>query len=398
MKVCIIVDDYMPYSKKITAKMMHELSLEFIRQDHEVTVITPDPTIEKKREISTYGDVTVCRFRSGKIKNVSKIKRLINEILLSSRAWSAYKTYFRENHHDLIVFWSPSIFWSGLVKKLKKLWSAPSYMLLRDFFPQWVIDNGILQEESIIAKIFRHFEKVNYKCADMIALQSPKNIEWFSKQNSTDTPLDLLYNWANDVPIMNVGKEHRTKLGLEEKIVFFYGGNIGHAQDMMNIVRLAKNMCFEERAHFVLVGQGDEYELVQQAINNGNMKNITLLPAVCQEEFKVMLSEFDVGLFSLHRDHTTHNFPGKILAYMVQSIPILGSVNNENDLKNVIEYAEAGFVTINGQDDLIFINACKLLNESLRQSMGKKSSQLLHDVFSVEAAVGTILKFYNNKI
>ena len=65
--------------------------------------------------------------------------------------------------------------------KLKKLWKAPAYMILRDFFPQWVIDNGILKEGSAITKYFRYFEKLNYQAADTIAIQSPKNLEWFEK-------------------------------------------------------------------------------------------------------------------------------------------------------------------------------------------------------------------------
>jgi hypothetical protein len=341
--------------------------------------------------------VTICRFKSGEIKNVGKVKRLVNEFLLSYRAWDSYKNYFKENPHDLIVFWSPSIFWSRLVKNLKTLWKSPSYMLLRDFFPQWVIDNGMLKEHSLIAKFFRYFEKVNYKHADIIALQSPKNIEWFSKFNKTNIPLDLLYNWANDEPVDNIVNNYRSRLGLNDKIVFFYGGNIGHAQDMMNIVRLAKNLLYEKIVHFVLVGKGDEYDLVQESINSEKLINITLLPAVTQDEFKLLLSEFDVGLFSLHRAHTTHNFPGKLLAYMVQSKPILGSINLGNDLKEVIEDTEAGLVTINGDDNALLENAIKLIDKELRTTMGQNSKQLLIDVFSVEAAVGKISSFYHDK-
>ena len=55
-----------------------------------------------------------------------------------------------------------------------------------------------------------------------------------------------------------------------------------------------------------------------------------------------MLAEFDVGLFTLHKDHTTHNFPGKLLGYMVQRLPILGSINKGNDLKEIVENANAG--------------------------------------------------------
>ena len=397
VKVCIIVDDYMPSSTKVTAKMMHELSVEFVRQGSNVTVVTPDPTLANAQEISQLDGVTVCRFRTGKIKNSPKHVRLVNEMLLSFKAWKTYKTYFKENPHDLIVFWSPSIFWSGLVKRLKELWRAPSYMLLRDFFPQWVIDSGILREQSLVVKFLRFFEKINYQCADMIALQSPKNIEWFSTVNRTDTPLDLLYNWASDNPIVEKGNQYRKRYGLEDKVVFFYGGNVGHAQDMANIVRLAQSMLIEKKSHFVIVGKGDEFELIQQAIEDAGLSNMTLLPPVPQNEYSLMLSEFDVGLFSLHRDHVTHNFPGKLLAYMNQGIPILGSVNVGNDLKGVIESAQAGFVTVNGEDDLLYENACKLMDESLHQAMGRNAKQLLRDVFSVETAVDTIIRFYQKR-
>jgi glycosyltransferase involved in cell wall biosynthesis len=398
MKICIIVDDYLPLSTKITAKMMHELSVEFVKRGINVTVITPSPTLDKTSEISQMDGVTVCRFQSGKIKNTSKVKRLINEFLLPYKAQKAFSQFFKENPHDLIIFWSPSIFWSGLIKKLKSIWAAPSYMLLRDFFPQWVIDSGMLKEQSLLTRFFRYFEKINYQNADVIALQSPKNIEWFANFNKTNIPLDLLYNWASDIPTPYISDTFRKKLGLENKTVFFYGGNIGHAQDMMNIVRLAKNLLSESHVHFILVGTGDEFELVARAIINLNLSNMTLLPAVSQDIFKLMLSEFDVGLFSLHRDHTTHNFPGKLLAYMVQGLPILGSVNTDNDLKELIENYNAGFVSINGDDDTLFKNAKRLLDANLRHQMGQSAKQLLHDVFSVESAVDKILNFYNTRL
>jgi glycosyltransferase involved in cell wall biosynthesis len=180
-------------------------------------------------------------------------------------------------------------------------------------------------------------------------------------------------------------------LGIEGKVVYFYGGNIGHAQDMMNMVRLAKNMQNEKAAHFVLVGAGDEVELVREAIEKKQLNNVTLLPSVKQDEFKQMLAEFDVGLFTLHREHKTHNFPGKLLGYMVQELPILGSINPGNDLKEIVGKASAGFVTINGQDEKLLENASKLLDDVLRKKMGKNAKQLLNNTFSVKSAAEQIL-------
>jgi glycosyltransferase involved in cell wall biosynthesis len=397
MKICLIIDDYLPSSIKVGAKMMHELALEFVSRGHSVTVVTPCPGLENKFEIAQLDSVTICRFRSGEIKNISKVKRAINETMLSYHAWRVFKLYFKQHPHDLIIYYSPTIFWGRLVSRLKMLWGATSYLVLRDFFPQWVIDNGLLSASSPITRYFRFFEALSYRAADTIGIQSPKNIARFSATSSIKKPLDLLYNWAANelVPVGN--NNYRKALGLENKVVYFYGGNIGHAQDMMNIVRLALAMHSESNAHFVLVGAGDEVELVRDAIAHHALPNMTLLPAVSQDVFKNMLAEFDIGLFSLHHDHTTHNFPGKLLAYMVQEKPILGSVNPDNDLQEVIEKAKAGLVTVNGDDTALLNNALKLLHDSvLRETLGANAKQLLSDLFSVQAAANSILATTRN--
>ena len=110
------------------------------------------------------------------------------------------------------------------------------------------------------------------------------------------------------------------------------------------------------------MGRGNEVQLVRAAIEEHNLENMTLLPSVSQDEFKLMLAEFDVGLFTLHKEHSTHNFPGKLLGYMVQELPILGSINEGNDLKEIVEEARAGLVTVNGEDKALYENTLKLMH------------------------------------
>ena len=391
-KICLIIDDYMPDSIKVGAKMMHELACELKGQGHKVTVITPSSQLKVKTEINMLDGITVCHFRSSEIKNVGKVKRAINETLLSYHAWRSFKSYFKDNPHDLIIYYSPTIFWGSLVSRLKKLWHAPSYVILRDLFPQWALDQGLIRKDSAIEKYFRYFEKKNYNTADTIGLMSQKNLEWFEETSDIKKPLEVLYNWAANVPV-KAESYYKEKLGLVGKTVYFYGGNIGHAQDMMNIVRLAINMRKEEKAHFVFVGAGDEVELVRKAMKQEGLNNMTLLPSVSQDEFRQMLAEFDVGLFTLHKDHITHNFPGKLLGYMVQELPILGSINQGNDLKEIVEEAGAGLITVNGEDEVLYTNALKLLHdEDYRKQMGVDARKLLESTFSVESAVRQILK------
>ncbi len=41
MNICLIIDDYLPASIKVGAKMMHELAQKFIIKGHSAIVITP---------------------------------------------------------------------------------------------------------------------------------------------------------------------------------------------------------------------------------------------------------------------------------------------------------------------------------------------------------------------
>ena len=109
-----------------------------------------------------------------------------------------------------------------------------------------------------------------------------------------------------------------------------------------------------------------------------------------------MLTEFDIGLFSLHKNHVTHNFPGKLLGYMVHNLPILGSINPDNDIDDIITQSKSGFVSVNGDNKAFSENALKLIrNPQLRFIMGQNSRKLLNKKFSVKSALEKILKDIN---
>ncbi len=395
MKLALIIDDYLPHSTRVGAKMIHELACELMQQGHQVTVITPHFDQSRSKLIKGEIDgVEVWRFISGPIKDVDKVTRAINETLLSYRAWGAIAHQVKEDTFDGVVYYSPSIFFGSLVAKIKKRCNCRSYLVLRDFFPQWAIDSGLIKSGSIIERYFRYFESLSYKHADMIGVMSQKNLDIFNDNNSGQFPVSILRNWASLTPHETSPQVYnlREKLGLLDQVIYFYGGNIGHAQDMANLVRLAKGMRHENNAHFLFVGQGDEVELIEDLARKWELNNFSYLPSVDQTEFKEILAQVDVGLFSLSAKHTAHNFPGKLLGYMVQSLPILGSVNQGNDLMELVNESGAGFITVNGDDEQFLANAHQLhKNVELRREMGAAGYRLLENEFAVSSIASTIL-------
>lgn len=395
MHFAFIIDDYLPESTRVGSKMLHELALDFIDKGHEVTVITPSVNLQpKKLDVIQLDGVNIWRFANGPVKNVGKVKRAVNETLMSFNAWRAISSSVTKKTFDGVIYYSPSIFFGPLVKKIKKKCECKSYLILRDLFPQWAIDAGMIKEKSLITRYFRYFELLSYKSADSIGLMSEKNLELFQAIHPELNNPHVLFNWAAVTPFGNVAEVEsiRTRLNLKNKVIFFYGGNIGHAQDMKNLITLAKGLKDKVKAHFLFIGQGDEVELITGLTNEWNLDNVTILPSITQAEFKKVLAEVDVGLFSLAKHHTAHNFPGKLLGYMVESLPILGSVNPENDLQKIINQANAGSVFINGEDKKLLFEAQKLFADvNLRNIQGKAAFDLLQKEFSVSTATQNIL-------
>lgn len=394
MRIALIPDEFLPDGTRAHSRMIYELACQFKKLGHLPIVITPGtPSQANILQIDYIDGIEVWRFRSGYTRGVGIVKRGINEFLLSFRAWIAIRKMVKTNKIDLCVNYSPTIFFGPLAWKLRNQ-GAYVYLVLRDMFPQWVIDKGLIKKNSFAAHFFRFFEKINYTTAHCIGLQSKANLDLFSEKFPAFKNIEILMNWTVIECLVKEEKDGtlRESLTIGNKVLFFYGGNIGHAQDMSNIMRLAKNLSDIDEAHFLIVGDGDEYDLIKKLRIEWALDNVTILPSVSQKEFETILSASDIGLFSLAREHTAHNFPGKILGYLRAGKPVLGSVNAGNDLLHVINDSNSGFVFLNGEDHLLEKAAKRLVESAqLRKNIASKGTTLLQLKFSVDSAAKIIL-------
>lgn len=391
MRILIVVDCYYP-SPKSSAKLVHDMGIELTRRGHGVVVLAPSENVVTPLTISIEDDLLIARVKVVNVKSWNKLLRALAEAQLSTRLWHRAKTFLRKNPCDLILFYSPSIFLGPLVHKLKALWQCPAYLILRDIFPEWAVDAGLLKR-GLLYRYLRRVETNQYQNADVIAVQSPGNLQYFARIFPKKRfRLRVLYNWK-------LLAEHglpqtcwRSKLGLENKFVFVYGGNMGVAQDMDNLFRLAAQLASRADIHFVFVGSGSEAKRLERSVAAHKLRNIHILPAVSQDEYLSMISEFDAGLISLDARFKTHNIPGKLLGYFYSGLPVVASVNPGNDLFDLLHTNRAGFCVANGDDESLMAAAQRLVDESeLRIEMGKNGRTLLERTFSVNVAVDQIM-------
>jgi glycosyltransferase involved in cell wall biosynthesis len=398
MNILLLADNYYPSTKSV-ARIMRDLALELVRLGHDVKVAAAADGLPQKVSVTREDGTTVLRVNTGGLKSAGRALRAWRECRLSARMWRGGKTFFQDNPCDLIIVYSPSIFLGALVRKLKQLWNCPSYLVLRDIFPKWALEAGVLKPGPVY-NFFRRKELQLYGAADLIAVEAPGNLRYFAQElGHKNYPLDVLVNWANMAEKPSPGDSPlRQELGLAGKVVFFFGGNIGVAQDMDNILRLAASVRGHEDIFFLLVGSGSEVERLNAEIARQALPNIRILPPISQDDYLACVAQFDVGLLSLDRRLKSNNIAGKLLGYMQCGMPVLASLNPGNDVGTFLRDSDAGIACENGDDAGLRAAALLLAgNPELRCRMGANARALGETKFSVHAAATQIMSHFTRE-
>ncbi len=261
-KIIIITDDFIHNSQKAAAVLIKELAVAINKKSLLCSiVIAPDVNANSIKRLKIEGIDTII-FPSGKFKNINLLRRVYNEYMLSSRIKKCFPLLVDEDVLGL-VYYSPSIFFGSAVKYFKNKLNCSSYLILRDLFPQWLVDVGIIKKNGIVHVILKYFERISLNNADRVGVMSRGNLKLFS--NKIDfNKYEVLYNWQSCQDIIKVTSSLK-KYGLEklkDKFVFFYGGNIGLAQGIDTLLDLANSLVTYKKIQFLYIGQGDAVNLI----------------------------------------------------------------------------------------------------------------------------------------
>ncbi len=393
MRILLLADSYLPNATSC-AHQIRDLAAALAGRGVEVVVAAPSDDLSAKAEITQDSGVTVARVRTYDFKNASLPRRAWAERLLPSVMWSRLNDFFRQNTCQMICAYAPSIFWAPLILRLKKLWRSPAYLILRDIFPQWSVDVGLLRPDGAAHAYLRRVEARLYRAVDVVGVQSPANLTHF--QNLSYQPaakLEVLYNWGSTLYAETDSASLTPTPPDLGKVVLVSGGSLGIAQDGGNLLRLAAGLAETPGLQFLMIGEGRQTERLKNTATSLGLQNVRWQPSLEQVAYHRLLSQCHIGLISLDRRLGVHNFPGRLFSYFAAGLPVLASLNPGNDLAQLLTDSGAGLVVTNGQDQELAEAAKALCNDpDMRRSMGAMGRRLLETRFSVETAADQIMQ------
>lgn len=374
------------------AVQIRDLVGEFIHQGHAVTVLLPDAGLDKPWQVSTEGNLTILRLRAPATKDVGYARRAMAEHLLPAVMYRQYRrSPFRDCQWDGIVWYSPSIFFGKLIARLRAISPCRTYLILRDIFPEWAVDMGLLKR-GMIYRYFKKVEKLQYRQASTIGIQTHSVNKYFAEQHGDlEARIEVLNNWL--APPRNIPSSIRlSDTVLSGKKVFVYTGNIGIAQGMEILVELATQYKNDDSIGFLIVGRGTAVPFMKNQVASRQLRNVLISDEIEPNEIPSLLSQCKAGLIALDPRHRHDNIPGKFLAYMQAGLPVLATINPGNDLETMINENRVGrVITSNRVEDLK--QQADALLDSLDTDDGysARCRQLAESRFSSRAAVQQIV-------
>lgn len=378
-----------------------DLLRQFALNGHNTVIISP---VERRYKKGTHlidrADYKILKLKIGNVQKTGIIEKGITTLLLEIHFKRGIKKFFGNIKFDLVLYSTPPITLSGVVKYIKERDNAKSYLLLKDIFPQNAVDIGMLSTSGSKGFLYRYFrakEQELYRLSDCIGCMSQANVDYVLRHNPEIPPgkVDICPN-SIEVTDDRLSTEQKAELRRKynipaDKTVFIYGGNLGKPQGIPFIIECLKaNSGYYDR-FFVICGTGTEYPKLKKYIDTERPENVLLINGLPKEEYEGFAGCCDIGLVFLDHRFTIPNFPSRLLSYMQKGMPVLACTDLNTDIGKVITEGGFGWWCESDTPAHFTETVNMILNADISE-MGENSFRYLEENYTVRKSYETIIK------
>ncbi len=384
-----------------------DLLMEFQNRGHHVYVVCAkeqkaleNPGINKRAD-----GLTILRVSTGNITgSVPLFKKGIATLMIDYQFLRAINHHLNKVELDLVLYPTPPITLVKTISSIKKRTKAKTYLLLKDIFPQNAVDLGMMKKHGIkgfVYKYFRRKEQRLYRVSDFVGCMSPANVEYVLKHNPelSGKIVEVCPNCLKvpaETPNFNRdNKDWKSRYGIpKNSIVFLYGGNLGKPQGIDFLVKCLFEERNDDRAFFLIIGDGSEYKKIKDFIDQEKPNNVKLLHYLPKEEYQSISNLCDVGMIFLDHRFTIPNFPSRILNYLASGNPVLTVTDPNTDIGLIARKNGFGF-DCESNNVKEFVKVVDEIIKADRVAMGKSGWEYLKKNWSPENGYKIIMNHFN---
>lgn len=267
-----------------------------------------------------------------------------------------------------------------------KIRGAKFVFLVHDVFPENAAAAGLLRLNSWTLGLLAWIMTFPYVAArDIIVVGRDMKEIVAKKRTGLFEKIAIITNWADsdDVrPMARAGNPMIESLGLKERFIVQFAGNLGRVQGLDYVLKAA-DILKAESVHFLFIGDGARKKLVEgrAAVS----ANITLLGSRPRNEQSLFLSACDVGIVSLAPGAYGVGVPSKAYNILASGRPVIAQVDENSEIGRLVREEDIGWVVAPGDAEALARAILEAKKDPERLShMGARARALAETKYSFQ--------------
>jgi glycosyltransferase involved in cell wall biosynthesis len=335
MHILFLTDNFPPEGNA-PATRLFEHAIRWVREGHQVTVITGVPNFPEGVVFEGYTNrwyqreqmvgINVVRVKTFITANEGFVRRILDYM---SFMVSGFFAGLVQKKPDIIVATSPQFFNAVGGWALSAVRRKPFIFELRDIWPASITAVGAMQDSKLI-KLLERLEMFLYRKADRIISVTESFRRELIDRGIDGAKIDVVLNGvdlARYAPAAEKDSDLAKCYGLEGKFVAGYIGTHGMAHGLEHIVDAAELLQHRDDIRFVFAGGGAARKKLETYVRERQLNNVVLIPRQPKEMMPRLWSICDVSLVNLiDTPLFSAVIPSKIFESMGMGIPMVVSM------------------------------------------------------------------------
>lgn len=312
--------------------------------------------------------------------------------------WQAFRWLGRQGDVPLLLFSNPPMLpWLGYLRRLLR--GQTYVVMVHDIYPEVLVDLGKLSSRNPFIRLWHWLNRLAYRRAGVVMTLGECMAERLHTREGSpsaqENAVAVIHPWADTAVMRPRPKEENwfaQKYRQTGLLTVMYSGNMGLGHDLGTMLAAANRLQGEPDIHFMFIGAGPKWKLVEETISSQQLDNVTLLPWQPEETIPYSLACADVALVSLDPGAAGLAFPSKAIMFMAAGAALLGLSVPPNDLEMLIHRHRCGVNVRPGGAAGLAQAILRFRNEpALLQGCRTRARQAAEQVFAREVKVRELL-------
>jgi len=223
-----------------------------------------------------------------------------------------------------------------------------------DLHPDASLALGKLSPRHPVVARLQRLSDLVYRQADAVVVLGPYMADRIVAKGARADRVITIPVWSRRdevYPLPRRGHPLRESLGVADRFVAMYSGNLGLAHCFDEFLEAARRLRDRPDIVFLFVGNGPRLAEVREARERESLTNVRLLDYFPREQLHASLSMADVHLISMRREMTGVVVPGKLYGAMASGRPALFVGPEHCESADTIRQADCGLTVRLGDVD-----------------------------------------------